>query len=453
LLFIYGGLNFWLYVKFTPVYTAITCGDERAVMDRFELEQIRIGMQITVTCMNPNPYGIKILASSPGRVFVHINGRNKTQIGQLAVVPGSSLPEDGSGAIRVRMDTHLSGPDADKLLPHFLYDTEVPILMELRFDVGVYIPIGVALGNWAMSAPMEKACGLNMAGILVNRFVSASAGKRGDSRLGPLICRESFNGMHIPPIGEESETPEDGRMGFSAKQVAPREVAKGEMMKNVSLGVIISLCFLTGCYLTCGWAFGRALASLRSADTSDARFDGDTRQALRCTATIPADAGAYGEPLARWPPWMTYREAPVVFADSPKYQQDPDGFGMFSFAGAALRWVGATQASDKSKGSSRMQSPAKRLRCSSPLSPNSTAPRPSPARTASPALSLGLSSPTKADRRRGSASPAIDEDIAVEATRSDRAWQTREDATPSALECSRHEALAMPALVSREEVV
>lgn len=52
-----------------------------------------------------------------------------------------------------------------------------------------------------------------MMGVLVNQFVSAQARQlhftpeslqdtAKESRLGPLVCRESFHGMVIPPVGE-----------------------------------------------------------------------------------------------------------------------------------------------------------------------------------------------------------------------------------------------------------
>ncbi|CAK0877746.1 unnamed protein product [Prorocentrum cordatum] len=131
LLLAYGALNACIWKKFTPVYTATECGDQRAVLDELSLgaSSIEMSMQIEVTCTNPNPYGIEILTSTPGRVFVKL-GEMRMQIGDLKVIPGSSLPEQGTGTIRVRMDAKLSGEQADALLPHFLEDSAVPMLME-----------------------------------------------------------------------------------------------------------------------------------------------------------------------------------------------------------------------------------------------------------------------------------------------------------------------------------
>lgn len=275
LLLAYGALNACIWKKFTPVYTATECGDQRAVLDELSLgaSSIEMSMQIEVTCTNPNPYGIEILTSTPGRVFVKL-GEMRMQIGDLKVIPGSSLPEQGTGTIRVRMDAKLSGEQADALLPHFLEDSAVPMLMELKFNVGVSLAFGIGGigGSWGTTAPFEKACGLNMAGLLVNQFLPTDGSA--PTRLGPLVCRNSFHNMYIPPVGEASETPKDGRMGFSAAQVAPTEVAAGELTKNASLGVVISLCLLGGFGLLCGAPCCPGLSALAGAKQPVAKAAG-----------------------------------------------------------------------------------------------------------------------------------------------------------------------------------
>jgi hypothetical protein len=244
-----------LYRKFTPVYTQTECGNQTATMDRLALgvESIEIGMQIEVTCRNPNPYAIEILASTPGQVFVQFSEdkhAEKVQLGNLRVLPGSSLGENSGGVVRVRMDTEIKGTQADTMLPHFLSET-VPIMMLLQFDVGVSISFG--LGSWSVSAPFKKSCGLNMGGVLVNQFLPEDNSKR-SNRLGPLICRDSFDGLlpQLPRVGEKAETPEDGNMGFSAAQVAPQEVEAGELLKTVSLGASIAMSFFSFVVLSLG---------------------------------------------------------------------------------------------------------------------------------------------------------------------------------------------------------
>mmetsp|Transcript_39471 Transcript_39471/g.113470 ORF Transcript_39471/g.113470 Transcript_39471/m.113470 type:complete len:642 (+) Transcript_39471:80-2005(+) len=226
-----------LYRKFTPVYTETECGNQTASLDRMSLgvDEIEIGLTIEVTCRNPNPYALRIVASTPGVVFVKVGDEHIT-LGDLDLVPGKGLPEYGAGVLSVRMDTKLTGSQAEQLLPHFLTDQTVPILMELRFNIGVAISFGVT--HWSVTEPFRKACGLRMSGMLVNQFLPADNSER-SNRLGPLICRDSFIGLsqELPPVGEKSETPEDGNMGFSAAQVAPGEVAAGEMLKTVGLGV------------------------------------------------------------------------------------------------------------------------------------------------------------------------------------------------------------------------
>eukprot|EP00930_Biecheleria_cincta_P095484 TRINITY_DN87444_c0_g1_i1.p1 TRINITY_DN87444_c0_g1~~TRINITY_DN87444_c0_g1_i1.p1 ORF type:complete len:494 (-),score=82.00 TRINITY_DN87444_c0_g1_i1:23-1504(-) len=241
LLFICGSFYISLWRKLTPVYTATECGHQEAELDQFSvgLQTIHVGLNIQVSCSNPNPYKIDILSSTPGRVFIG-SEEDRKEVGKLAVIPGSYLPEMGNGVVRVRMNADISGETSDELLPHLLADAALPIFMELKFNVGVYVSFG--LGSWGVTAPFEKACGLKMMGLLVNQFQDQEDTRK-QGRLGPLVCRASFTDMVLPRIGEESETPADGNMGFSAGQVAPMEVEAGETVKNLSLWSLILISF------------------------------------------------------------------------------------------------------------------------------------------------------------------------------------------------------------------
>jgi len=266
-LILVGLFHVYLYVKFTPVYVETQCGDIMATMDDFELgvQSIRLGLLIEVSCVNPNPYSITIRDANPGRVFVGY--KKHLQVGTLSILSGSVLKEEGAGTVRVRMRAHLSGPDADTLVPHFLEDSAIPVLMELRFNVGVSLSFG--LGRWETSAPFKKDCGMKMAGILVNTFGDNSKG-----RLGPLVCRDSFD-FDLQPLDpvKPSASHNDGRMRFSAAQVAPDEVKRGEQVKNVSLGLAITLSFSAGSLLlyTAWKACSRPQASPRGWPPSPSR--------------------------------------------------------------------------------------------------------------------------------------------------------------------------------------
>lgn len=299
LLFICGGFYIILLRKLTPVYTATECGHQEAELDQFSvgLQTIHVGMNIQVSCSNPNPYKIDILSSTPGRVF--IGGMdNPKEVGKLAVIPGSYLPEMGHGTVRVRMNADISGETSDELLPHLLADAALPIFMELKFNVGVYVSFG--LGSWGVTAPFKKDCGLKMMGLLVNQFQDQEDTRK-QGRLGPLVCRTSFTGMVLPRIGEESETPADGNMGFSAAQVAPMEVEAGECAKNVSLiSLILISWFLSAVFLY-------------SASVNDGRFP--TPPALSSlassltpstVASVPLPTSLTGTPTAMTP--LTLKE-------------------------------------------------------------------------------------------------------------------------------------------------
>eukprot|EP00927_Polykrikos_kofoidii_P010888 TRINITY_DN14595_c0_g3_i1.p1 TRINITY_DN14595_c0_g3~~TRINITY_DN14595_c0_g3_i1.p1 ORF type:complete len:501 (+),score=80.45 TRINITY_DN14595_c0_g3_i1:77-1579(+) len=215
----------YLFRKFTPVYTATTCGNETAVLNDIELgSDIHVELEISVTCFNPNPYSIEILASTPGQVWA-----SSIRVGDLSVVPGSTLQEYGKGVIRVKMNSDLTGGSATSLLPHFVTDSQVPIKMELQFRVGVSVSFG--LTSWGAAMPFAKKCGLNVVGIL-------------RTRIGPLVCRESFEDLVIPDVDANADAFAD--MSFSANQVAPVEVAEGTMAKDISLITMISLTFTCG---------------------------------------------------------------------------------------------------------------------------------------------------------------------------------------------------------------
>jgi len=196
---------------------------------------------IEVSCMNPNPYSITIRDADPGRVFV--GHKRHWEVGTLSILSGSVLEEQGVGTVRVRMRASLSGPEKDALVQQFLGASTIPVMMELRFNVGVSLSFG--LGRWETTAPFRKDCGMKMAGILVNTFGDNSKG-----RLGPLVCRDSFD-FDLQPLKPVTPTlsHDDGRMRFSAAQVAPAEVKRGEQVKNLSLGLAITLSFSAGTLL------------------------------------------------------------------------------------------------------------------------------------------------------------------------------------------------------------
>lgn len=229
-----------IYRKFTPVYTETECGDISASLDKlhFDLSDLHVSLLVRVHCTNPNPYKIDILTSSPGRVFVSKQQQplgDLIQVGELQVVPGSYLNEYGTGLVQVRMDAVMP----NHMIPVFLENSVIPILMELQFKVGIFVSFS-GIGSWATEAPYKKACGMNIAGVFVSRFTSLF--RESPSRLGALVCRPSFEDMTIPPIGEA--VPADGKMGFAAAQIAPDEIRAGELVKNMSLGFAISCCFL-----------------------------------------------------------------------------------------------------------------------------------------------------------------------------------------------------------------
>lgn len=234
----YGVLNTFLYYKFTPVYRATECGDQEATLERFSPgNTIRVGLLIQVTCKNPNNYAVQIKSAKPGRVFV---GKDRgVMVGQLTLLEGSTLPQNSHGKIRVLMDAELSQAASVELLPHLLSDQEIPMFMELQFNVEVNVNFGVK--SFGTTAPFKKKCGMNMAGILVNTA----------RRLGPMICRSSFDEIigQIPHVGEATGR----KMSFGAAQMDPDRVLMGERLKNVSLFGVMALTYTAGFLIVRAW--------------------------------------------------------------------------------------------------------------------------------------------------------------------------------------------------------
>mmetsp|Transcript_59844 Transcript_59844/g.106389 ORF Transcript_59844/g.106389 Transcript_59844/m.106389 type:complete len:412 (+) Transcript_59844:88-1323(+) len=240
MLLIYGLFNTYLFIIFTPVYTATTCGQQKASLNKFNIgTTIQVGLQIQVVCENPNYYAVEIRNDTPGHVFV---GRHRgADIGLLTLLEGSSLPAKGSGKIQVQMDTEISAETSHSLAEQFLDDTEIPLFLELQFNVGVNVNFGLL--SFGTTAPFKKKCGMKLGGILYNS----------ESKMGPMICRETFDGLYEQLPSKDAAA---GDMSFSAAQMDPDRVRMGELLKNLSIVGIGSLCYIFGFILTWEWILG-----------------------------------------------------------------------------------------------------------------------------------------------------------------------------------------------------
>lgn len=238
LLLCYGLFNTYLFVKFTPVYVATQCGDQTADLQDLSLGQsIKVALQIQVSCWNPNAYGVAIKTSVPG--YVYLGSNREYQVGRLTLVEGSELPAQGSGDIRVKMDAELSQDTSEKLIPLFLRGGEIPMFLELQFEVSVNINFGLL--SFGTTAPFQKKCGMNLGSLLVNS----------GSRLGPMICRSSFFELdgQVPHAG----VAQSGAMSFSGAQMDPDRIAMGETAKNISIISVGLVCYVFGFLLVYHW--------------------------------------------------------------------------------------------------------------------------------------------------------------------------------------------------------
>ncbi|CAE7769629.1 unnamed protein product [Symbiodinium sp. CCMP2456] len=230
-------MNMWR--ELTPVYRETSCGRQESTLNDFRLgvDEIYVDLQISVHCQNPNAYKIDILDSEPGIVQIVAGGRpqDRIDVGRLKVKPGSSLSRYGKGTVLVDMNATIQKNISERLLPVFLNAQEIPILMQLRFQVGIRLFFGLG-GSWQARAPFNKACGLQMMGVLVNSFQQ----DRDRSRLGPLVCKDTWEELLRPgTIPAATEARAVDRMDFAAAQVAPLEVQTGELAKNVSFSILV----------------------------------------------------------------------------------------------------------------------------------------------------------------------------------------------------------------------
>ncbi|CAJ1342528.1 unnamed protein product [Effrenium voratum] len=231
-LLLYGLFNTYLFVKFTPVYSATSCGDQTAEIKNFEIgETILVSLEIHVLCSNPNPYQVKILKATPGNVY--IGEHRGTDVGVLTLLEGSALPAEGEGLVKVLMESEISKSSSGSLAKKFLGNGEIPIFMELKFDVGIDINFG--LQRFGTTAPFDKKCGMNIGAMF----------QRAANKLGPMVCRDSFEELVLPDLGEAP-----GPMSFSAAQMDPDRIRMGERLKNVSILGVGGVCYLVGFFLT-----------------------------------------------------------------------------------------------------------------------------------------------------------------------------------------------------------
>ena len=118
-----------------------------------------------------------------------------TNVGVLTLLEGSVLPAEGQGTIKVFMDSRISKDSSGALAEQFLSNGEIPIFLELKFNVGVDINFG--LQHFGTTAPFDKKCGMNIGGMF----------QRSQNKLGPMICRSGFDELtHLPHLGDAPAT-------------------------------------------------------------------------------------------------------------------------------------------------------------------------------------------------------------------------------------------------------
>jgi len=236
-----------LYVRFTPVYSNVTCRFKSTKLEDLQLgtpgrSPTTFTLGLEMACDNPNPYSLTLERANEGGIFI---GTDRTQVGSLSQEHSeeSRMPADGTGSMWMSTTVELSGRTLSRLLPELTFSQGAPMFVELNMQLA--IDIKTLLGNWQVSKPFHKECGMRIASL-----ISLIGNSR--ARLGPMACADSFEELQVPPLQESDD---HGELAFSAVHMAPEEVARGKALKDAALGTAMGVAYFLGLALLAlsGW--------------------------------------------------------------------------------------------------------------------------------------------------------------------------------------------------------
>jgi len=214
-------LGIWMttvYASYTPVYTEITCkiNDPQVISFSFNGGKLRLGMELTTTCNNPNPYDLIVTSTKAGKVYMN---DDMSEVGTVTNIPEVKLPSDGEGTIAVFLEI-APAADAFGSILDIIAANEIPIWVETNMEVKVDAKFLV--GSFKTTRPFEKQCVMNWQ----LQFPETS-------KMGPMSCADTFAELTPQPIGSSAAN----TLSFPADSMAGDQIDEATTQKNVGCGL------------------------------------------------------------------------------------------------------------------------------------------------------------------------------------------------------------------------
>lgn len=217
-----------LYKRFTPLYAPVKCkmGGIKVQDVKFR-PTLTFGVQVTLTCANPNHFSVKLENSRRGKVWV---GPDHLEGGLALELPPTVVPANGTGSVGllVRVIMKETTPIFRKL-SMFLGGQ-----FQLKFELLLDLTIGVRLFFGRVAPPaiaFDKDCGLKIVGLL--GFMRNPK----NMRIGQIACANTFEELDLPNVTD-------------AKGL-PGEIKPIILAKNITLGVMMSIGYVFFLLLLC----------------------------------------------------------------------------------------------------------------------------------------------------------------------------------------------------------
>jgi len=212
-----GTYSATLYDKFTPVYQDIDCGDEVITLQGISASgfNLQVGLNVALTCSNPNPYKITIVEPKEGKVY---HADTMEEIGVIKAQTGK-LPQ-GAGKVTLNGQVRLGGFGALSMIGRIL-NGPVHIFLDISFKCVIVENLLVA--SLTVSPAFEQKCGVTL---------DVSGGQAGG-----ITCAESFDDLNVTDIGIVLKS---GSSSMGVSQAALEDATKS---KDSYLGATMGISF------------------------------------------------------------------------------------------------------------------------------------------------------------------------------------------------------------------
>ncbi|OLQ08442.1 hypothetical protein AK812_SmicGene8044 [Symbiodinium microadriaticum] len=306
-----------IYVKLTPLYTAIECHQQSAALQDLKLgvpliKPTEFDLLVEMNCSNPNPYDLSFEFTEPGSVFI---GRGRTKVGETSNAKNkiSHLPAEGRGPFWVHASTRINAMTLAGVFSDLMTSQgtlELRLQLRQRLMVDMTLVLGASM---AIQQDFKKDCGMMIGNLGLHPTI------------GPLSCADNFEELSILPA---SAGRSDGIMRglaeaipvllvivFVAASWAPQRFdivfvlsfdifdqrcgrAGETRAKNLGLGVAMAVFYILGllCYVCAARRFMRRGPSSK-ADTANVM----QKVSMSEVSASSSESEAEGNNASRWP--------------------------------------------------------------------------------------------------------------------------------------------------------